>query len=780
MKRLFVRASILVVVLVLGGFAIAHAQRSTSPSNDDETATSAAGQGSDAGAPGRLPAIGDANPLRSPEGPSPRRMASASEKIAENQSNVLRSPKGRTPAAASLRAVAWDEDVPAKDPFLGAGKPKADSQSQANPVRQTREQPLRPAAPPPRLADASGASMQPGSRGPSSPSGQPRPIDAEAADRLPRIGTVPATPADRSTSTPKPFNTAAARPSIALPGLEPANARASEANLGKTAMSHGMATVAAEKQGSNGAFLGRPTAAIGNAAEPGRLPNSPPQELRLAGNPAAYAKPRPMSLGEPGGFEARGGEPDRIGEGTGKPGAQQLEGPQVPQLTLQKVAPADVQVGKKATFLVKLKNTGGVVAHNVEIRDDIPKGARMVNTNPRASRGVRGELVWSLGSVRPGEEVTVEEELMPIAEGEIGSVATVGFHTEASARVTATKPQLALKVASPNRVLVGEDATFTITVSNPGSGVAQNVVLDNRVPPSFKHALGGKIEYSIGDLKPNESRTIELKLGAAQAGQVVNLLIARAEGDLRAEERTPIEVLAPSLEVAVEGPKRRFLDREATYTLLVSNPGTAPAKQIELVAHLPTGLKFVSANNAGQYNEASRSVHWLLEELPNRETGKVELTTMPVEPGQQVLRLRGSAQTGLSSEKEQPVLIEGISAILFEVADTKDPIEVNGETTYEVKVVNQGSKAARNVQIVAHLPAELKALAVEGPTQGSIEGNQVVFNPLASLAPKANTVYRIRVQGLRAGDQRIRVQLLTDEIRTPITKEESTHVYADE
>ena len=34
--------------------------------------------------------------------------------------------------------------------------------------------------------------------------------------------------------------------------------------------------------------------------------------------------------------------------------------------------------------------------------------------------------------------------------------------------------------------------------------------------------------------------------------------------------------------------------------------------------------------------------------------------------------------------------------------------------------------------------------------------------------------------GLKAGDQRFRVQLTTDEIRTPITKEESTRVYADE
>jgi hypothetical protein len=74
----------------------------------------------------------------------------------------------------------------------------------------------------------------------------------------------------------------------------------------------------------------------------------------------------------------------------------------------------------------------------------------------------------------------------------------------------------------------------------------------------------------------------------------------------------------------------------------------------------------------------------------------------------------------------------------------------------------------------------MRPIAAEGPTRNTINGNQVFFEGLARLAPKADTTYRIRVQGLQPGDLRIRVQLLTDEIRTPVTKEESTRVYADE
>ncbi len=195
---------------------------------------------------------------------------------------------------------------------------------------------------------------------------------------------------------------------------------------------------------------------------------------------------------------------------------------------------------------------------------------------------------------------------------------------------------------------------------------------------------------------------------------------------------------------------------------------------------MPQGLKFVSANNAGYYEESTRTVRWRLEELPANETGSVKLVTLPVEAGQHALRLRGTAQKGLIVEKEQPVQVEGIAAILFQVAETVDPLPVGGETTYEIHVVNQGSKAAGRVRLEVNLPPELKPLAAEGPTRYGLAGNRVIFDDLAQLAPKAQTTYRVRVKALRPGDLRTSFQLLTDDMERPVTKEESTRVYADD
>jgi hypothetical protein len=212
----------------------------------------------------------------------------------------------------------------------------------------------------------------------------------------------------------------------------------------------------------------------------------------------------------------------------------------------------------------------------------------------------------------------------------------------------------------------------------------------------------------------------------------------------------------------------------------ISNPGTAAAREIELVTYLPKGLDFVRADNYGEYDPNNRAVRWSLEELPANEAGTVTLTTMPVEAGELKVLLEGAAEKGLSARQEQVITVEGVAAILFQVLDVEDPIEVNGETTYEIRVVNQGSKAATDLQLEALLPPEMRPLSAEGPVRHQIAGSTVLFDKLTRLAPKADTTYRVRVKGLQAGDMRMRVRVLTNEITTPIVKEESTRVYADE
>jgi uncharacterized repeat protein (TIGR01451 family) len=479
----------------------------------------------------------------------------------------------------------------------------------------------------------------------------------------------------------------------------------------------------------------------------------------------------------------RSSPPQPGSDGQGRPGAIQLEGVQSPQLTVEKRGPREIQVGKPARFEVLVRNVGSAVARDVVLRDAVPYGTALVTTSPPAAPAPPGapggELTWMLGELPPGGQARIIIEVMPQSEGEIGSVASVTFRADASVRARATKPAIQLDATEPEAVLIGRDSSLTITVSNPGTGIATGVVLEGFLPENVSHRSGRELEFDVGQLRPGESRTIELVLGTRGPGVHTARLAARADGGLEVERLVKLEVTAPTLELAIDMPLRRFLQRSATCEISMVNAGTATARSIELAAQLPPGMKFVRANNAGWHDARTNRVLWNLEELPPGEVGAVELVVMPVELGTQKILAAARSIDGLADQVTHLCEVEGVAALSFEIADSEDPIEVEGLTEYVVRVVNQGTKAATGVRVTAALLGDLEPVEARGPAGHRVENLTVLFEPLAKLAPAEEAVYRLRARGRSAGDQRVQVQLVSEEHPAPITKEEVTRVYDD-
>ena len=481
-------------------------------------------------------------------------------------------------------------------------------------------------------------------------------------------------------------------------------------------------------------------------------------------------------------FSTSGNVPDPSEgiEGDGLPGAEVIEGQQTPSLAIEKSAPSEIQVGKETEFGIVVRNVGSVAAHDVVIFDRVPRGTRFVSAQPAASRTPEGQLMWEAGTLQPGDERAITIQLLPIAEGEIGSVAQVLFQSQASVRTICTKPELTIKHTGPQKVLIGENITLDITISNPGTGAATSVVLEEDVPEGLVHAAGRELEREIGALRPGDTRQLQLTLTAEKPGRVQNTVLVRGDGNLIAHDALDIEVVAPALQVALSGPRLRYLDRPVTYDVAVSNPGTAPAHEVELVTYLPKGMQFVSADHKGAYEPQNHAVYWSLEELPANQNGSAKLTLLPLEIGEQKISLEGRAALGLQHADEKTVQVDSLAELQFTITDEHDPIEIGAETTYVVTLKNSGSSAATNIVLSVGLPPQLQAIGGDGPTPVLVEAGQLKIDTLERLGAGEEAVYKIRVQGLDAGPQRLQIQLVTAETPVPVTKEEITLVYADE
>ncbi|MDB4475875.1 hypothetical protein N9004_03870, partial [Pirellulales bacterium] len=469
--------------------------------------------------------------------------------------------------------------------------------------------------------------------------------------------------------------------------------------------------------------------------------------------------------------------------GQGRPGVPQLEGLQTPQLTLEKSGPRDLQVGKPARFEVIVRNVGSATAHDTVLRDAIPFGTSLITTMPPASPGVTnahsGELLWSIGELRAGQEARVAMEVMPELEGDVGSVASVTFRADATVRSRVTKPALEITAEPLLPTLIGEMMAVDIVLTNPGTGTATGVIVEGILPDSVSHPAGREVEFDVGQLEPGSSQSISLKLATVTPGVHEIRIGARADGGIEISRPLRAEITAPMMELHADIPNRRYLQRPATCTLKMHNTGTAPALAVELAVQLPAGMKFVRANNAGYYDDRTHRVLWSLEELPAGEVGTVEFVAMPTVLGQQAIVAAVRNPAGLADQLSHTIEVEGLASLALEVADSEDPIEINGLTEYIVRVANQGTKAATNVSLSAKLLGDLEPVKARGPVPYEVQNLMITFDPLASLAPADEAVFHVQVRGRRPGNQRVQFLLQSDDLQSPLTSEEMTHVYAD-
>jgi len=466
-----------------------------------------------------------------------------------------------------------------------------------------------------------------------------------------------------------------------------------------------------------------------------------------------------------------------------RPGDPQWEIQQQAALVIEKLAPPTVQVNVPAKFLMVVRNVGRVPAGQVLIRDRVPEKARLIQANPKPTRQDGDLMEWELAALAPGEAYQIQLDLLPTEPGEIGSVAQVTSSAVAATRTRSTRPQLNIEHAAPAQVMVGQTVVMNIVVRNDGDGVAENVIIREVVPPQLMHPSGNEIENPLGNLAPGQTRTLQLPLVARTPGTARNTIRVSGDGKLSAEHSIDIQIVAPQLQVLGDGPERRFLSRPATHTFQVKNQGSANATNVQMMARLPQGLRYDSSSPAGRYDPSRHAVFWAMANLPSNAEQSVTLTTMPMAPGEQPIEFHALADLNQPQVATQTLLVEQLSELFFDIDDLQDPIEVGTNTIYVIRVENQGSQIANNVAMVVDFPAGVEPLNVESPIEYQLQrdgqNSRLVFAPVANMNPRAQMVIRVEARGSQEGDHRIEVRMTSAQRPAPVSKQESTKVYAD-
>jgi uncharacterized repeat protein (TIGR01451 family) len=431
--------------------------------------------------------------------------------------------------------------------------------------------------------------------------------------------------------------------------------------------------------------------------------------------------------------------------------------------------PREVTLGE--TFEYQLVLNAQECVDNVVVTDQVPEGATFVRSEP-AAEAAGNLLTWRLNQMDVGQNGTIRVWLKADREGALTSCATVHADPRVCATVMVGKATLEIQKSGPETALLGSMVNYNITVSNNGTSVAKGVVVTDTVPDGLESTGGQKeITYEVGDLAPKQSKAITLSLKAATRGKHCNTAVATATNAERVSAEACTTVLAPGLKLAKSGDQERFLGRQASYKIVVSNTGDTALTDVVVTDVAPTATSIVSASGA---TVSGNQAVWRLATLPAGEERSFDVVLTSMTAGNHCNTANVTAAGGLLANAEACTVWRGVGAVLLEVVDDPDPIQVDEQTSYTIRVTNQGTADLTNIGVVAQYDEKVTPVS---SAEGTVNGQNVQFPVVARLAPKQSITYTIKAKGAKVGDSRTKVSLTADILGAPVVEEESTHVY---
>ena len=270
--------------------------------------------------------------------------------------------------------------------------------------------------------------------------------------------------------------------------------------------------------------------------------------------------------------------------------------------------------GDTVTYTVVVTNNGVVDAKQVVVRDILDKGLKFVKATGEYTFDEDSRTVTWIVDLAKGESQTFYVTAVAEAYGVLTNDVTVGDKT-ASADVVVPEiiPDKTANITNPN---FGDNVTYTVTVTNDGIGDAKDVVVRDVLGEGLKFVSAtGNYTFDeatrtvtwIVDLAKGESKVFSVIAIVSGYGNVTNSLVV---GNKTAGVNVTVPEIIPDKTANITNPN--FGDN-VTYTVTVTNDGIGDAKDVVVRDVLGEGLKFVSATGNYTFDEATRTVTWIVD-----------------------------------------------------------------------------------------------------------------------------------------------------------------------
>ena len=300
----------------------------------------------------------------------------------------------------------------------------------------------------------------------------------------------------------------------------------------------------------------------------------------------------------------------------------------VPEINPDKTVDNEIpNFGDNVTYTVTVTNDGIGDANNVVITDVLDKGLKFLNATGNFTYDEKtGTITWTV-DLDKGETKTFNVNVTVLGYGVLPNTVAVGNKT--AVRNITVPEIITVKEVNSSDIHIGDEITYTITVSNPGKINATNVVIRDILPEGLKFinaSNGGVYDPVTGiitwilNITANSTVDLTADVCVNKSGNITNTVnVGNKTSNCTIESGDIVD-----LEIHIVADKSEiYVGDNVVYTVTVINNG--PSDAINTIANIliPNALTILSYNaTKGTFDITSGN--WSIGNLTNGE--KVVLT----------------------------------------------------------------------------------------------------------------------------------------------------------
>lgn len=462
-----------------------------------------------------------------------------------------------------------------------------------------------------------------------------------------------------------------------------------------------------------------------------------------------------------------------------------------PEVKLKMSAPQ--VAGASGTFpvTVTLENVAGVDSKDARVRVTLSDGATLADSDPPPTgQDGKGALTFDLPPVSGKGKQQVTLRVRPAKVGSVAvradAVTAEGLQADTSETVRVEQGKLQLLLEVPPTVLAGEKIQARVSVTNAGAAAAENVVVWGRFDDGLTSATGrSPVELQAGTLAPGQTKALDLPLSAKAAGKFGLRATATGDGNLSgAADPLVVEVRRAELGVTVSGPKLAYLNQQIAWTVTVTNRGDAAVSNAVVRAALPPEVKVTGADGGAV---GGGSVQWKVTDLAPgaQKTFALDADAAALAPQAGVtVSVVGDVMSNgktvgapVEARAEAGLAIIGTPALALELATPLGVVEAGKRAKYLIRVKNQGTVSARNIEVFATASPEWKFVRGTGAVEARLGANgRITFTAVEELPPGQTLTFTVEVDAAQAGDARFKAEVKAAHLTNPLREEQATRV----